>query len=66
MSIAISGTGLFTPKEYITNDELVKSFNEYVSIFNEENKTLIKSGDVEALEPSSTEFIKKASGIEQR
>ena len=66
MSIAISGTGLFTPKEYITNEELVQSFNEYVSIFNEENKALIESGDLEALEPSSTEFIKKASGIEQR
>ncbi len=66
MSIAISGTGLFTPKEYITNEELVQSFNEYVSIFNEENKFLIESGEVEALEPSSTEFIKKASGIEQR
>ncbi len=66
MSIAISGTGLFTPKEYITNEELVRTFNEYVSLFNEENKILIESGDIDALEPSSTEFIKKASGIEQR
>jgi len=66
MSIAISGTGLFTPKEYITNEELVQSFNEYVSIYNEENRASIESGELAALETSSTEFIKKASGIEQR
>ena len=66
MSVVISGTGLFTPKESITNEELVESFNQYVSIFNDSNKELIDSGDLEALVPSSSEFIKKASGIEQR
>ena len=66
MSVVISGTGLFTPSEYITNEELVHSFNEYVAKFNEDNKELIAAGDLEALVPSSTEFIKKASGIEQR
>jgi len=66
MSVVISGTGLFTPSEYITNEELVRTFNEYVEKFNEDNKELISSGDLEALIPSSSEFIKKASGIEQR
>ena len=66
MSVVISGTGLFTPSEYITNEELVHSFNDYVSKFNEDNKELIAAGDLEALVPSSSEFIKKASGIEQR
>jgi beta-ketodecanoyl-[acyl-carrier-protein] synthase len=66
MSVVISGTGLFTPKENITNEELVKSFNDYVAKYNEDNKELISSGDLEALVPSSSEFIKKASGIEQR
>ena len=66
MSVVISGTGLFTPSEYITNEELVHSFNEYVAKFNEDNKELIAAGDLEALVPSSSEFIKKASGIEQR
>ena len=66
MSVVISGTGLFTPSEYITNEELVLSFNNYVAKFNEDNKELIASGDLEALVPSSSEFIKKASGIEQR
>ena len=66
MSVVISGTGLFTPSEYITNEELVHSFNEYVAKFNEDNKELIAKGDLESLVPSSSEFIKKASGIEQR
>ena len=66
MSVVISGTGLFTPEEYITNEELVHSFNDYVAKYNEDNKDLIASGDCESLVPSSTEFIKKASGIEQR
>ncbi len=66
MSVVISGTGLFTPKEFITNDELVESFNLYVARFNAENKESIESGDTEALVPSSSEFIKKASGIERR
>ena len=38
MSVVISGTGLFTPKESITNEELVESFNQYVSIFNDSIK----------------------------
>ena len=66
MSVVISGTGLFTPEELITNEELVQSFNDYVAKYNEDNNDLIASGDCEALVPSSSEFIKKASGIEQR
>ena len=66
MSVVISGTGLFTPKEFITNEELVQSFNQFVINFNEENKNQIDSGAMDALVPSSSEFIKKASGIEQR
>ena len=66
MSVVISGTGLYTPKNFITNEELVQSFNKFVINFNIENRESIDSGDVEALVPSSAEFIKKASGIEQR
>ena len=66
MSVIISGTGLYTPKEFITNEELVQSFNHFVINFNEENKDQIDSGAMDALVPSSSEFIKKASGIEQR
>lgn len=58
--IVISGTGLFTPEQTITNDELVKSFNEYVR---QSNETLGEDGQ---LAESSAEFITKASGIGRR
>ena len=66
MSIVISGTGLYTPPNKISNDELVNAFNQYVEQFNQENKQAIDSGELEALKPSSSEFITKASGIENR
>ena len=62
----ISGTGLFTPPNTITNDELVASFNTYVERFNAEHADAIAAGEMDALEPSSTEFIEKASGIKAR
>ena len=62
----ISSTGLFTPAESISNAELVESFNAYVERHNLENAAAIDAGDIEALAPSSTEFIEKASGIKSR
>ena len=62
----ISSTGLFTPEDTITNEELVESYNRYVEIFNADNAEAIASGEVEALQPSSVEFIEKASGIKAR
>lgn len=62
----ISATGLFTPSESITNEELVASFNEYVDRFNAANAAAIETGEVEALHHSSVEFIEKASGIKAR
>lgn len=64
--VVISGTGLYTPKETISNAELVKSFNAYVDMFNAENAAAIAAGEMEALAHSSEEFIVKASGIESR
>jgi beta-ketodecanoyl-[acyl-carrier-protein] synthase len=64
--IQISGTGLFTPKEVLTNDELVHSYNKFVDEFNLENKEKIKAGEVEELQKSSSEFIEKASGVKAR
>lgn len=66
MSVVISGTGLYTPPYSVSNDELVEAFNAYVAKFNRENHTAIEAGELEALKPSSSEFIKKASGIESR
>ena len=62
----ISSTGLFTPEETITNEELVESFNAYVERFNAQNAQAIDAGEMEPLQPSSVEFIEKASGIKAR
>jgi beta-ketodecanoyl-[acyl-carrier-protein] synthase len=64
--IVISGTGLYTPAQSISNAELVDSFNKYVDLHNEENAAAIAAGDQVALQHSSTEFIEKASGIKSR
>jgi beta-ketodecanoyl-[acyl-carrier-protein] synthase len=67
MSIpVISATGLFTPVDSISNVELVDSFNTYVTQHNAKHATAIAAGEVAALEPSSVEFIEKASGIRAR
>ena len=62
----IAATGLFTPPESISNAELVEAFNAYVARFNQENADAIAAGAVEALQPSSVEFVEKASGIRSR
>jgi len=62
----ISATGLFTPSDSISNEELVSSFNAYVDLHNKENADAIAAGDVAELQHSSVEFIEKASGIKSR
>ena len=62
----ISATGLYTPPETITNEELVASFNAYVDTFNARHAAAIADGSVAALAHSSVEFIEKASGIKLR
>jgi len=66
MSVVISGTGLYTPPDSISNDELVNCFNSYVERFNAENSNEIADGNISALSFSSSEFIEKASGIKSR
>ena len=53
----ISATGLFTPSDTITNEELVASFNAYADRYN------VANPDAEPLTHSSVEFVEKASGI---
>jgi beta-ketodecanoyl-[acyl-carrier-protein] synthase len=65
-NIVISGTGLYTPAESISNAELVTAFNTYVENYNAEHRDAIAAGEVEALNPSSEAFIEKASGIKAR
>ena len=64
--IVISGTGVFTPEESITNKELVKAYNSYAETYNSNNKVDISRGNKIALELSSEEFIYKAAGIKSR
>jgi beta-ketodecanoyl-[acyl-carrier-protein] synthase len=64
--IAITGTGLFTPPDIISNAELVAAYNDYVHEHNIEHAAAIKAGTEHAQLKSSDEFIVKASGIRQR
>jgi len=64
--VRIVATGLFTPAEAVSNEELVAAFNAYVQKFNAENAARIDAGEIEPLQPSSAEFIEKASGIKSR
>ncbi len=65
-SAVITGSGLYTPKEAISNEELVTSFNAWVDLFNTEHSEDIAKGEIEAKTHSSAEFIEKASGIKSR
>ena len=40
-NVVISGTGLYTPANSISNEELVQSFNAYVAQFNADNADAI-------------------------
>jgi len=62
----ISGTGVFTPEEVITNDELVTAFNAYADKWNAAHAEEIAAGTVDEMTHSSADFIFAASGIEQR
>ena len=64
--IVISGTGVFTPEESITNKELVEAYNKYAENYNLTNKNTIDHGEKVALELSNEEFIFNASGIKNR
>ena len=62
----IAATGLYTPPNSVSNEELVEAFNAYVGRFNTDNAAAIEAGEIQPLMPSSPEFIVKASGIKSR
>ncbi|MEB0137440.1 MULTISPECIES: beta-ketoacyl-ACP synthase III [unclassified Undibacterium] len=64
--VVISGTGLYTPTESISNEELIACYNAYVQKFNTDHAAEIAATTVTALEESSVAFIEKASGIKSR
>ncbi len=64
--VVISGTGLYTPPETISNEELVASFNAWADSYNREHAEAIEHGEVAPQAHSSVDFIVKASGIRSR
>jgi len=66
MTAVISATGLWTPKDSISNEELVEGFNAYVDKWNSENAAEIEAGTKDALTYSNAAFFEKASGIKSR
>jgi beta-ketodecanoyl-[acyl-carrier-protein] synthase len=64
--IVISGSGLWTPAESITNDELVDSYNAWAARFNTDHAAAVAAGQIEEKPMSSARFIEKASGIKSR
>ncbi|WP_348672986.1 beta-ketoacyl-ACP synthase III [uncultured Abyssibacter sp.] len=64
--IVISGTGLFTPPESISNEELVECFNAWATRYNADHAEDIEAGRLEPKPMSDAEFILKASGIRSR
>jgi len=65
-NVVISGSGLWTPAESVSNEELADSLNRYAEKFNAENASAIEAGEVDAVALSSAEFIEKVSGIKSR
>ncbi len=62
----LSATGLWTPSQSISNDELVTSYNTWAEAWNKEHAGEIEKGEVEPKPLSSAPFIEKASGIKSR
>jgi len=62
----ISATGLWTPPETVSNEELVDSFNAWADKWNTAHSEEIAAGQCAAKPHSSVEFIEKASGIKSR
>ncbi len=65
-TVVLSGSGLWTPDNVITNEELVVSYNTWADRYNKLNSEAIEAGRLVAKPKSSAEFIEKVSGIKQR
>jgi len=64
--IVISGSGLWTPPNVVTNEELVASYNAYAEKYNREHAVEIADDQIEEKPLSSTRFIERSSGIKAR
>ena len=66
MHAAITATGVWTPPDVITNDELVAAYNAHATAWNLNHAADIASDAVAPKPMSSADFILAASGIERR
>jgi beta-ketodecanoyl-[acyl-carrier-protein] synthase len=66
VGVSITGTGLFTPPESISNAELAASLTASVEKWNAEHADEIAAGTLEERAVPDEAFIVKASGIESR
>jgi beta-ketodecanoyl-[acyl-carrier-protein] synthase len=64
--VTITGTGLFTPPESISNAELVASLTTATKMWNASHVDDIAAGRVPARQVPDEDFILKASGIKAR
>jgi beta-ketodecanoyl-[acyl-carrier-protein] synthase len=64
--VAITGWGVFTPGEIVTNEELVVAFNAHADRVNARNADAIAAGTAAPVPHSDPGFIYNASGIRQR
>ena len=63
---AITGSGVFSPPNVVTTEQLCATFNTWVRRENERNREAIEAGERAALQESSPEFVDKVSGIRAR
>lgn len=64
--VVLTGTGVFTPPDAVSNEMLVDSYNEHTARWNETHADAIEAGELEKREQSSAPFIEKASGVKSR
>src|SRR3990167_8700642 len=64
--IVISGSGVYTPPDSISNEELSASYNSYAAKYNEGREKEIAAGETAPLKGSGAQFIFNASGIRSR
>jgi len=62
----VTGTGLWTPSEGITNAELVASLSQAVEAWNAERAEPIERGEIEERDAPNERFIVRASGVHHR
>ncbi len=64
--VLITGTGLYTPPDSVSNAELVESLSRSVEAFNAKHADAIERGERNERDLPSEAFIRKASGIGHR